>query len=165
MYRTYTRIPTHTRHLTSRNSCAGLYCKRYTDSVVVCAQETRWNSLRYPRSNAPPTVALINQAWGQIPAFRNFSSFSKLSENGLPIEYHFQLSCCDTCQIWMWFKHRTCWWPITIGCDFIKFIKVLPDNCNVDPWGNTVDLSNSGHHWFSYPLPEPMLPYKLSIGP
>ena len=39
-----------------------------------------------------------------------FSSFSKLSNHWLPIEYHVhicqmspQLSCGDICQIWMWF--------------------------------------------------------------
>ena len=36
----------------------------------------------------------------------SFSSFSEWSKFSLPIEYHvhvLQLSCDDTCQIWMWF--------------------------------------------------------------
>ena len=43
--------------------------------------------------------------------FRYFPNFSALSKHTLAIEYHVniwqvlpQLSCADTCQIWMWFK-------------------------------------------------------------
>ena len=52
--------------------------------------------------------------WGllsQFPPFRYFPNFSALSKQTLAIEYHVyiwqvspQLSCGDTCQIWMWFE-------------------------------------------------------------
>ena len=52
--------------------------------------------------------------WGllsQFPPFRYFPIFSALSNHTLAIEYHVyiwqvspQLSCGDTCQIWMWFE-------------------------------------------------------------
>ena len=54
------------------------------------------------------------QGWGllsQFPPFRYFPIFSALSNHTLTIEYHVyiwqvspQLSCGDTCQIWMWFE-------------------------------------------------------------
>ena len=52
--------------------------------------------------------------WGllsQFSPFRYFPHFPLLSKQMLAIEYHVyiwqvspQLSCSDTCQIWMWFK-------------------------------------------------------------
>ena len=52
------------------------------------------------------------QGWGlisQFPPFRYFPNFSALSKHTLANEYHVyirqvspQLSCGDTCQIWMW---------------------------------------------------------------
>ena len=52
--------------------------------------------------------------WGllsQFPPFRYFPNFSKSPKHTLAIEYHVyiwqvspQLSCGDTCQIWMWSK-------------------------------------------------------------
>ena len=52
--------------------------------------------------------------WGllsQFPPFRYFPNFSESQKHALPIEYHAyiwqvspQLSCGDTCQIWMWSK-------------------------------------------------------------
>ena len=57
---------------------------------------------------------LINQGWrllSQFPPFRYFPHFSTSSKHTLAIEYHVyiwqvspQLSCGDTCQMWMWFK-------------------------------------------------------------
>ena len=54
------------------------------------------------------------QGWGllrQFPLFRYFSHFPSLSKQKLALEYRIyiwqvlpQLSCCDTCQIWMWLK-------------------------------------------------------------
>ena len=54
------------------------------------------------------------QGWGllsQFPPFRYFRNFSALSKHTLDIEHHVyiwqvspQLSCCDTCQVWMWIK-------------------------------------------------------------
>ena len=56
----------------------------------------------------------IDQGWGllsQFSPFRYFPHFPLLSKQTLAIEYHVyiwqvspQLSCGDTCQIWMWFK-------------------------------------------------------------
>ena len=47
----------------------------------------------------------------QFPPFRYFPIFSELSKHTLDIKYHVyiwqvspQLSCGDTCQIWIWFK-------------------------------------------------------------
>ena len=52
--------------------------------------------------------------WGllsQFPPFRYFPNFSSLSKHTLTVEYRIyiwqvspQLSCGDTCQIWMWFE-------------------------------------------------------------
>ena len=52
--------------------------------------------------------------WGllsQFPPFRYFPKFSALSKHTLTVEYRVyiwhvspQLSCGDTCQIWMWFE-------------------------------------------------------------
>ena len=54
------------------------------------------------------------QGWGllsQYPPFRYFPHFPLLSKQTLAVEYHVyiwqvspQLSCGDTCQIWMWFE-------------------------------------------------------------
>ena len=54
------------------------------------------------------------QGWGllsQFPPFRYFPNFSESQKHTLAIEYHVhiwqvspQLSCGDTCQIWMWSK-------------------------------------------------------------
>ena len=58
--------------------------------------------------------SLVGQGWGllsQFPPFRYFPKFSSLSKHTLTVEYRVnirqvspQLSCGDTCQIWMWFK-------------------------------------------------------------
>ena len=55
---------------------------------------------------------VYHQGWGllsQFPPFRYFPNFSALSKHTLANEYHVyirqvspQLSCGDTCQIWMW---------------------------------------------------------------
>ena len=55
--------------------------------------------------------------WGllrQFPPFRYFPIFSALPKHTLDIEYYVylwqvspQLSCGDTCQIWMWFKSNS----------------------------------------------------------
>ena len=57
---------------------------------------------------------LTDLGWGllsQFSPFRYFPHFPLLSKQTLAIEYHVyiwqvspQLSCCDTCQIWMWFR-------------------------------------------------------------
>ena len=64
-----------------------------------------------------PTCWLLHSpslGWGllsQFPPFRYFPIFSALSNHTSAIEYHVyiwqvaaQLSCGDTCQIWMWFE-------------------------------------------------------------
>ena len=60
----------------------------------------------------PFLSSLLSNRWGllnQFILFHFFHSFSGLSKHYLPIEYHIhiwqvslQLSCSDTCQIWMW---------------------------------------------------------------
>ena len=57
---------------------------------------------------------ILDQGWGlrsQFSPFRYFPHFPLLSKQTLAIEYHVyiwqvspQLSCGDTCQIWMWFR-------------------------------------------------------------
>ena len=59
-------------------------------------------------------IIKLCQGWGllsQFLPFRYFPNFSALSKQTLAIEYHVyiwqvspQLSCGDTCQIWMWFE-------------------------------------------------------------
>ena len=56
----------------------------------------------------------IHLGWGllsQFPPFRYFPNFSALSKHPFVLEYHVyiwqvspQLSCGDSCQIWMWLK-------------------------------------------------------------
>ena len=56
----------------------------------------------------------LNLGWGllsQFPPFRYFPKFSSLSKDTLAVKYRVyiwqvspQLSCGDTCQIWMWFE-------------------------------------------------------------
>ena len=60
----------------------------------------------------PPYVTALG--WGllcQFPPFCYFPHFSALWKHCLPVAYHIhvwqvslQLSCSDTCQIWMWFE-------------------------------------------------------------
>ena len=60
------------------------------------------------------TRKYVKQGWGllsQFSPFRYFPYFPLLSKQTLAIEYHVyiwqvlpQLSCGDTCQIWMWFR-------------------------------------------------------------
>ena len=57
---------------------------------------------------SPPGVG-VTKPISSFPLFSDF--FSALSKHTLDIEYHVniwqvspQLSCSDTCQIWMWFK-------------------------------------------------------------
>ena len=59
-------------------------------------------------------VISLEQGWGlltRFPPFRYFPNFSTSPKYMLAIEYHVhiwqvlpQLSCGDTCHIWMWFK-------------------------------------------------------------
>ena len=60
----------------------------------------------------------VGQGWGllsQFPSLRYFPNLSSLSKHTLPVKYRVyiwqvspQLSCGDTCQIWMWFEESTC---------------------------------------------------------
>ena len=75
------------------------------DAYIIVAHNTSQDALPY--------CGLV-QGWGllsQFPPFRYFPIFSALSNHTLAIEYHVyiwqvspQLSCSDTCQIWMWFE-------------------------------------------------------------
>ena len=59
-------------------------------------------------------AVVSNLGWellSQFPPFRYFPNFSSLSKHTLAVEYRVyiwqvspQLSCGDTCQIWMWFE-------------------------------------------------------------
>ena len=71
----------------------------------------------------------IDQGWGllnQFPPSHYFPHFSALPKHTLAIEYHVyiwrvlpQLSCGDTCQIWIWFKESN------ISKIKILFVEVL----------------------------------------
>ena len=60
------------------------------------------------------TQIFVTQGWGllsQFPPFPYFFNFLSLSKHTLTVKYHVyiwqvlpQLTCGDTCQIWMWFK-------------------------------------------------------------
>ena len=64
--------------------------------------------------NKPLPEPMLLQGWGllsQFPQFRYFPHFSTSPKHTLAIEYHIyiwrvspQLSCGDTCQMWMSFK-------------------------------------------------------------
>ena len=70
--------------------------------------------ITWPENRQKMEPVQIAQAWGllsQFPPFRYFPHFSGSWKHRLIIEYHVyiwqvapQLSCGDTCQIWMWFK-------------------------------------------------------------
>ena len=61
-----------------------------------------------------PRELIVDLGWGLLslfPLFRYFPDYSALWIHTLAIEYHIyiwqvspQLSCADTCQIWMWLK-------------------------------------------------------------
>ena len=74
-----------------------------------------WNSLTKVAQTIPGALYSMGyQGWGllrQFLPFRYFPIFLALSKHTLDIEYYVyiwrvspQLSCGDTCQIWMWFK-------------------------------------------------------------
>ena len=57
------------------------------------------------------TALSVALGWGLLSQFSPFRYFPLLSKQTLPIDYHVyiwqespQLSCGDTCLIWMWFK-------------------------------------------------------------
>ena len=79
----------------------------------------QWDAITHPCTNFSSVevrawLSYYIQGWGllsQFPPFRYFPIFSALSNHTLAIEYHVyiwqvspQLSCGDTCQIWMWFE-------------------------------------------------------------
>ena len=90
----------------------------------------------------------LEQGWGllsRFPPFFYFPIFSALSKHTLDIEYHRniwqvspQLSCGDTCQIWMWFKEsKRCF------CKFENFAYGEIDErslSNPHPWNVVILL-------------------------
>ena len=72
-------------------------------------QWRRWKDHRMHNTGCHITML----GWGllsQFPPFRYFPNFSSLSKHTLTVKYRIyiwqvspQLSCGDTCQIWMWF--------------------------------------------------------------
>ena len=76
-----------------------------------------WLDDQWPNSTKPlsePMMTYCHLGWGllsEFSPFRYFPHFPLLSKQTLAIEYHVyiwqvspQLSCGDTCQIWMWFR-------------------------------------------------------------
>ena len=64
-----------------------------------------------PCSDTESKLVLVWGLLSQFPPVHYFLIFSALSKHTIDIEYHLniwqvppQLSCGDTCQIWMWFK-------------------------------------------------------------
>ena len=68
----------------------------------------------YPLESLSPCTSMCDQGWGllsRFPQIRCFPCVSTLPKYMLALEHHVyiwqvlpQLSCGDTCQIWMWFK-------------------------------------------------------------
>ena len=83
----------------------GVLCKPITTVDPLWSGNGIW--LHISESTSP-------QGWGllsQFPPFRYFPYFSGSRKHMLAFEYHVyiwqvspQLSCDDTCKIWMWFK-------------------------------------------------------------
>ena len=79
--------------------------------MILIRQISVWNVPRFPE------LSLTGQGWGllnQFPPFRYFPNFWGSWKHTLGMEYHVyirqvspQLSCGDTCQIWMWFKESS----------------------------------------------------------
>ena len=91
-------------------------CSEYNYNVITMFVQNfsyKWSnySNRYRKISAMPSVV---QGWGLLSWFLPFCcfpNFPQLSKHTLAVEYHFyiwqvspQLSCGETCQIWMWFK-------------------------------------------------------------
>ena len=112
--------------VTQENAFENVVCKMASilsqpQCVVNCASSgTQVGILEYMNTRS---VVLFSgtvesdgwdQGWGllsRFPPFRYFPNFSTLPKYMLAIEYHVhiwqvlpQLSCGDTCQIWIWFK-------------------------------------------------------------
>ena len=76
-----------------------------------------WQGWETGENNGMAGIVVVTPSlgWGLLsgfPPFRYFSNFSISPKYMLAIEYHVhiwqvlpQLSCGDTCQIWMWFKY------------------------------------------------------------
>ena len=85
------------------------------DMSIFCNVSWRGSHLLTKYLLSPPSPNhLAVQGWGllsQFSPFRYFPHFLLLSKQTLAIEYHVyiwqvlpQLSCGNTCQIWMWFR-------------------------------------------------------------
>ena len=85
------------------------------DGILYSATAHRWMLLEQMRHTAFGAVEKISTlgvgVTKPISSVPLFSNFSALSNHTLAIEYHVyiwqvspQLSCGDTCQIWMWFE-------------------------------------------------------------
>ena len=82
------------------------------DGTTTSGTQTRENMTCFLYQNN--NIAAVGLGWGllsQFPPFRCFPNFSESPKHTLAIEYHVyirqvspQLSCGDTCQIWMWLK-------------------------------------------------------------
>ena len=85
------------------------------------------------------------RVWGllsQFPPFRYFPNFSASPKCKLPIDYHIyfwqvspQLSCGDTCQIWMWYRESN-WY-------FCKIEKFAYGEINERSFGNPQPCTSS----------------------
>ena len=103
----------------------GAYCMHFFRNNVVLQRHSviqliQWlhdrmsmHKLLLMPASTPQNLS-IGQGWGllsQFPPFPYFPNFSEPPKHMLAIEYHvyiwqvsLQLSCGDTCQIWMWLK-------------------------------------------------------------
>ena len=86
-----------------------LLTKEYIWPDVLPCQNQPKISLQPTTLPSPPLCAA--QGWGLLSQFSPFHYFPLLSKQTLAIQYHVyiwqvlpQLSCGDTCQIWMWFR-------------------------------------------------------------
>ena len=101
------------------------------------------------------TVAAAVLGWGllsQFPPFRYFPKFSSLSKHTLTVEYRVyirqvspQLSCGDTCQIWMSFKESNMYF-----CKIENFAYGEINErsfCNPHPWCPQVPGHQQALQW------------------
>ena len=98
---------------TWHESCATAACAKFCWDLMAMND---WIRTRRSFYRIASKTQLWNGAlgWGllsQFPPFRYFPNFSESQKHTLAIEYHVyiwqvspQLSCGDTCQIWMWSK-------------------------------------------------------------
>ena len=115
---------------------------------------THWSyvflALTYRRDDADNEPSYLVIVQGVVPLLSSwlpyFPNFSALSKHTLDIEYHVyiwqvspQLSCGDTCQIWMWFNESKRY--------FCKIENFAYGEINKHSFSNPHPWTESSRHW------------------